>query len=390
MLDFAREIEKVVDKGEVAISIFMDLSKAFDTVDKNILYEKLHELGIVRMSGDLLYDYMTNRTFSLSNDDDQGNSYEMNYGVPQGSILGPLLFLLYIYDMKNIAPQIKSIVYADDTTLIVTGRSYTEAVQKSNAILQRYFDYYTLNKLTLNSDKTKYMVYANKKKRFCDSVDNIYINDRKIDRVRSIKFLGVTINDKLTWEDHKIYIKKKIARNLGIMYKCRRIMDNKELVSMYNCFVLPYLLYCLPLWGGSVVSKNDLIVKIQNKVMRVICRTKGTDEAWGIVKESVMPITKLYKYEIAKFCYKHSENMLPEHFSVSVMPNFITDIHSMRTKQSKYRNYHTKITDFLLLTAKSFHRNCIKIWNEIPHLLRQQKNLHNFNKKITNYILATV
>ena len=77
---------------------------------------------------------------------------------------------------------------------------------------------------------------------------------KKIDRVRSIKCLGVTINDKLTWDDHKIYIKKKIARNLGIMYKCKRIMDKKDLISMYNCFVLPYLLYCLPLWGGSIVS----------------------------------------------------------------------------------------------------------------------------------------
>ena len=188
---------------------------------------------------------MTNRSFSMSSDIDR--NYEINYGVPQGSILGPLLFLMYIYDMQNIAP-IKSIVYADDTTLIVTGRSYVEALQKSNAILQRYYDYYTLNKLTLNGDKTKYMIYSNKSKRICGNACNLYINGQKLKRVREIKFLGVIINDKLTWDNHKTYIKKKIARNLGILYKCRRIMDKNDLLSMYNCFVLPYLLYCLPVW----------------------------------------------------------------------------------------------------------------------------------------------
>ena len=159
-------------------------------------------------SSDLIYNYMTNRSFSMSSDIDR--NYEINYGVPQGSILGPLLFLMYIYDMQNIAPQIKSIVYADDTTLIVTGRSYVEALQKSNAILQRYYDYYTLNKLTLNGDKTKYMIYSNKSKRICGNACNLYINGQKLKRVREIKFLGVIINDKLTWDNHKTYIKKKI------------------------------------------------------------------------------------------------------------------------------------------------------------------------------------
>ena len=152
----------------------MDLRKAFDTVDKDLLAEKLKKLGISCKSSDLIYDYMTNRSFKMSND--MSCDYKINYGVPQGSILGPLLFLIYIYDMKNIAPHIKSIVYADDTTLIITGRSHNEALQKSNAILQRYYDYYTINKLTLNGDKTKYMIYSKNNKSYRRNEINLYIN----------------------------------------------------------------------------------------------------------------------------------------------------------------------------------------------------------------------
>ena len=131
--------------------------------------------------------------------------------------------------------------------------------------------------------------------------------------------------------------------------------------------------------GGSVVSDNDILVKVQNKVLRIISRTKRTEEAWKSVNDIVLPIRLLYKLEIAKYCYKHSENTLPKVLSEQIMPTFISSIHSINTKHSEHRNYHITTSDFLPLTAKSFHVDCIKVWNNIPLLLKQQPNMHKFN-----------
>ena len=135
VLTFAKAVEDALDNKQIAIAIFMDLSKAFDTVDKDILYKKLHSIGVNNTSSHLIYDYMSNRHMKFSNNEEL---YKLNYGVPQGSILGPLLFLIYIYDMKNISEDAESIIYADDTNLIITGNTVEEVTSKANLVLNKY------------------------------------------------------------------------------------------------------------------------------------------------------------------------------------------------------------------------------------------------------------
>ena len=326
ILDFVKEIETTLDQNEVAVSIFMDLSKAFDTVDKNILCSKLKKLGVSTESVNIIYSYMSNRYFYMNNDGSK-TSFQMNYGVPQGSILGPLLFLVYIYDMTDIATYIKSIVYADDTTLIIKGRSITEAVQRANAILDRYYNYFCLNKLTVNESKTKYMIFTRKGNAHNKTTESIVINNYILEQVSSIKFLGVIINDRLNWTEHKSYTRNKILKCLGVLYKCRQVMNLDECINMYNSFILPYLLYCLPVWGGSLRSLTDPIIKTQNQVLRILTYTRRTTDAWSYVSNTVLPIGALYKLEISKYCHKFIVCLL---FNFSSSRNIDTYIQCLR------------------------------------------------------------
>ena len=304
---------------------------------------------------------------------DDNNVYNLAYGVPQGSILGPLLFLVYIYDMKSISDEANSIVYADDTNLIVVGNTIEETTCTANIVLGKYSNYFNMNKLSLNEAKTKYMIFT--QKRCSSNTPVLTINGSLLERVSTIKFLGVVLNDKLDWKDHKLYIKTKISKNIGIINRCRKILNLDNVLSMYNCFVLPYLTYCLPLWGSLEINNNDIIKKAQNKVIRIMTNTKRTERAWDKVADlKILTINDLYKLEVAKMCHKHVYGSLPDTFENNVMPLLSVMVHSSNTRHSTDINYHFEPSSKLNMAHKSFTSDCIRIWNNIPSSIKMQSH----------------
>ena len=350
----------------------MDLSKAFDTVSKEILSQKLQNLGIMEESTKLIDNYMSNRKFCLKNG---GKEYSLEYGVPQGSILGPLLFIVYTYDMVNVARNCKVIVYADDTTVIITGRNLTEAKQLTNDILERFYRYFTLNKLSINPGKTKYMVHlpryrSQKNHHKVQDTQNIdlIMHNTILKPVSSIRFLGVMMNNKLTWDDHKRYLVTKINRTLGILYRSKQVMNTYNLVNMYKTFVEPYFLFCIELWGSSIKSKRDPIKLVQNKAIRIVYECKRTADAWN-ENERIQTIEELYEKVVVRTCYKHHSKLLPDYFANNIMPNIMY----YKTNQTeRTRHTHNNMLDYEHLQHKDatkkyqFTKDCIKMWNKQP------------------------
>ena len=368
ILDFNDAVTKAIKQKQVTIAVFMDLSKAFDTVDVSILQKKLHSLGLSKQSISLITSYMTERRFCFQENPHQ--QYKLKYGVPQGSILGPLLFILYIHDMKQITKNNTIIVYADDTTVVISGRNITEAKQHCNDILERFYLYFSRNKLSINASKTKYMVYkpniktAENRKRLRDLLTTtIEMNNTKLEEVTSIRFLGVIINKNLTWEDHKKHIYNKISKTIGLLRKCKCFMDVTGRIKMYKTFVQPYFNYAIEVWGHTIRADSDILNKLQSKALRIIFDCLRSGDAWRHNNDRIETITSLYDKATLRQCYKQHMELLPTTFAQTIMPKLnLQQLQNKITRPSlnTMYNYEQHVQD------SPFKKQCTRTWNKMP------------------------
>ena len=388
VLNVTELIHTAISSNEYTIAMFLDLSKAFDTVDKNILTEKLYSYGLGENVIKLINNYMSERRMYIPNYCNKTNANNINnldLGVPQGSTLGPLLFILYVNDIGDmISDTSKIIMYADDTTIIVTDKSLRNAEKQANIVMGSIYRYFCINKLSINVTKTKYMVFSPHARKKENLDCKILLNDMEVERVCVFKFLGVKIDENLNWEEHKLYICSKIRRNIGIIYKSRHILNYKDLLNMYNSFILPYLLYCLPAWGGSITSKSDPIIKMQNRIIRVMTFKSHTIDARDVVKNDILNINNLYKLEVAKVAYNFFNYTLPQPTN-DIFKIISNKVNACETRGSSRLNL---VRLFCKTTRDEtrFYNKCTLIWNDIPYPIKLSLNKTKFIEKYVDFI----
>ena len=185
-----------------------------------------------------------------------------------------------------------------------------------------------------------------------------------LEQVNSIKFLGIIINDKLSWEPHKQQVYNKVCKTLGLIYKCREVMDENNLIGMYKTFIQPYFLYAIEVWGHSIQSEQDVLIKLQSKVLRLIFGCKRSNDAWQQNNSQISFIKQLYRNVINRLCYKHHAQLLPAYFSNNVMPEFNSvQLQNRITRVSLDQMYNYQNT--LISTNTNFKASCVKSWNSL-------------------------
>ena len=269
LLAAQHEILTCLSKKQIAMLLLIDFSKAFDMVNHEILLKKLVHYGIRGLAHTWLASYLSNREQYVSINGKHSSSKMLECGVPQGSILGPLLFIIYINDIPHLSHLAKFILYADDANIIITGNNLDEIEAKFTALSTALMAWVSSNELALNVRKTNYMIFTNKRKidftNFAPKLGNIPIERKNVAR-----FLGVLIDEKLTWKHHITAIKTKMSRYIGILYKLKHILPLSARINVFHSLVQSHLNYCSLVWGLSCKSNIETLFVTQKKAMRAI------------------------------------------------------------------------------------------------------------------------
>lgn len=328
--------------------------------------------------------YLDNRQQFVQMNNIKSRNASIRCGVPQGSILGPLLFLIYINDIIHVSDLANVIMFADDTNLFFSGDKLDLLNTQINVELSKLVIWFKLNKLSLNIKKTHFILFRTK---ICSSIDtkdlNIEMDGITLQRVTTTKFLGVILNENLKWDKHIATVKQKISKSLGIMKKIRHLLSTSILTTLYFSLIHPYLSYCNIIWASRSCVLNKLFT-LQKKALRIITHSHWNCHSLPLFKRlRILPVYNLNNLQVACFAFRQTHNLLPASFHSFFVQN--NSLHSHNTRQST--NLHL-LRHRLVMRKNSIRISGPLIWNKIPDSIRSLKSISLFQSKYTDYLLV--
>ena len=368
------------DNNNKVVGIYFDLQKAFDTVNHKILLHKLYNYGIRGVLYEWLKNYLTNRKQFTVVNNATSSIGNITCGVPQGSVLGPLLFLIYVNDISNAVEGDLVKLFADDTNLFMFGQNLSVLESEANIVLKKMESWFVANKLSLNVDKTCYTILSKNKSQDLNSQElKLYINNQLINKVTSCKYLGVIIDETLDWKEHIEHVHKNLIKFTSIFYKIRNVLPFDCLKKLYFAFIHPHLLYGVEVYANTTRSHLDRLIKLNNKLLRILLNKRMETPVINLYQTiNVLPLPLLYEMQMLVFVHKcHYKLNTPLIFRQYFFENNV--IHSHNTRNNC--DLHVKIVNSNVGQRCSLFCGS-KLWNALPRSLKNISLPFKFKREL--------
>ena len=404
IISLTEHVKKLLDDGHVVCGVFVDLEKAFDTVHHEILCDKLNAYGLRGKVNDLFKSYLSNRKQFVSLNGFESSIEDITCGVPQGSTLGPLLFLLYINDFRLCLTDASSGHFADDTFIIYNSKKLKTIETVINYELKQVIKWLRLNKLSLNAGKTELIFFHSSSKKIDFSNVFINFNGIRLTPVDFVKYLGMFIDKHLNWNQHIHELSKKLSQANGILSKLRYNAPFEVCIQVYYALFYSNLIYGCNAWGLTSEENIQRIEILQRKCVRILTfapfNSHVSDETFTDLK--LLKVRDVIKFFQLKLIYDFQCTTLPTdlmqlfQLSSEVRTNAFDSLNSIDKKLLYIPKFNT-----VTYGKQSLRYFCPKLWNEtfktgvisvsdvqkknIP--MSKIKTIHNFKNALKRHYL---
>ena len=381
MIDLVLSITKAIEDKQATIGIFLDLSKAFDSISHEILLRKLSRYGIRGTPLKWFSSYLTNRFQFVKKYAATSSLQLLTSGIPQGSVLGPLLFLLYINDMPAISTTLRYILFADDTTGTYSSSSIDDLFDTANREITFLSNWFAANKLMINTSKTNYVLFmSHQKEKHIPSFSDceLSMNSCQINQKDSVKFLGIKLDKNLNFKDHIDSTSVKLTKSLYALSQASKVLPIKDMKTLYCSLFLPHLNYGLLTWGGLCkldnkysildhgISNNPMrylskLHLLQKRAIRIIAKSNYIAHHIPLCSElDILDLPDLYNVKALSLFHEFYHNNLPPALSNIFDLSYSRDGHL----KVKTRFHRTNIA------ASSIVHTLPDIWNNLPNPIK--------------------
>ena len=331
----------------------------------------------------MLSSYLSNRRQCIFVNNTFSYYSDVTTGVPQGSVLGPLLFLLYVNDIQNAVPNVPIRLFADDTNVFLADKNCADLIKNANLTLRKLKDWFDANKLTLHIGKTSFTIFhAHNKSHSC--YDSFSFDGSEIFKSPFTKYLGLIIDENLSWRHHINDLCKRLLKYIGIFYQIRNTLPTETAIQIYYSFIYSQLSYAIEIYGTASTTFLNPLQILQNRLIKLLTmkpRRFSTNQLY--LEYNLLKIKDIHSYNIGGIVFKYCNGMLP-----SVLADAIHLSKNNESSISTRNNDLFHVTHHKTVHGKFQLNNYFyNIWHKLPSTIKSNNSLQAFQKSLKTMLI---